>query len=707
MLHPWAIAIGVAALAGPLVVHLLTRPRPARLPLSTIRFVIELVQQRRARKRLRDALILALRTTAVALLALAVARPLSGGRRPEALDDSPAAAVRVVLLDVSQSMAARHGSVRVFERARAIAARQLADQAGRQVNLILAAAAPQSVFDRVSANAAALRDVLGDARPLPQRLNVQPALNRAAELLSSPAGQAAASRELVIVSDFQRASWAAADFSALPVGTIIQLESVASEDAPSNLAVLRVGPRGRVEQGRAFALEVDVGNYSVSQRKVEVEVTLGTSVYHLAGSCPPGVVTTLAAEATLREPGWQMGEARLLSVDDALSADDRRAVAVEARRPPKYLLLTRQPAGSPRSSRPPSSFFVDRALAPFASRDGQPSETVIRTDPARLEPEALSAADLIVLDHPGKLSAPTLRTLASLAQRGRGILYIAAEPIDAANLSLLAEAAGTGLQMPVEFAPPQAGQARRNRFIADFVRREPPFSIFGDEATAAVASLRFSGGLISRRREGALLDDVRATFDDQSACLVVTAVGAGRLGVLNADLAASNLPVSPTFVPFMGELVAHLLGQDRPSAAVACGEPAASFLPAAAGDADDLRIESPQPTTADASALGELRSEPIGVLWRMPAAGPPGVYRVLDGDHTVFALATAIPADESDLTPLASSLLTGRLAGGRTVQYHAATQSDAEPRDELWTWLALACVGCLIGEVFGLRLFRS
>ena len=38
ILHPWAIAIGVLAAGLPVLIHWLTRPRPVRFPLSTIRF---------------------------------------------------------------------------------------------------------------------------------------------------------------------------------------------------------------------------------------------------------------------------------------------------------------------------------------------------------------------------------------------------------------------------------------------------------------------------------------------------------------------------------------------------------------------------------------------------------------------------------------------------------------------------------------------
>ena len=64
-LHPWALAVGAAAIGLPLLIHWLTRPRPVTLPLSTLRFVREAVQQRRARYRLRDVIILLLRALAV------------------------------------------------------------------------------------------------------------------------------------------------------------------------------------------------------------------------------------------------------------------------------------------------------------------------------------------------------------------------------------------------------------------------------------------------------------------------------------------------------------------------------------------------------------------------------------------------------------------------------------------------------------------
>ena len=93
-LHPWAAVAGLAALGLPLIIHLLTRPRPVRMPLSTIRFVRQAVQQKRARYRLRDFLILLLRSAAVCLLGWAFARPMLGAK-PVVEQGAPGDVIRV------------------------------------------------------------------------------------------------------------------------------------------------------------------------------------------------------------------------------------------------------------------------------------------------------------------------------------------------------------------------------------------------------------------------------------------------------------------------------------------------------------------------------------------------------------------------------------------------------------------------------------
>ena len=701
VLHFWAIPLGAAALLVPLGVHWLTKPRPTRVRLSTVRFVREVVHQRRARNRLRDLLILLLRLAAIALFAFVLARPLSGNRIAAATGETQGQTVRIVLLDVSQSMAATAQGIQTFERSRPVAARLLSHSPNLQANLILAGAVPQPIFDRPSTNFSRLVDEVSHAKPLPQRLQVQAALNAAAEMLAATPGEAIR-RELVVISDFQRSNWSAADFSVLPRDTRIQMESVAPIETPPNQAILRVGTTGRIEPGQAFQLEVDVGNYSPTAKPLTVEVAIGDSLFRATGSCPAGGRSTLVTEARLPTIGWHIGTARLVGLDDGLSDDNSRPVVLQVHPQPTYLLLTRQPA----TARPSSSYFLERAISPRESTADRPAEKIVRVDPARATLEEISAADLLLLDHPGKLTEESIQWLADLLRRGRGVLYIAAEPIDATNLKLLSRAAGASLQMPVEFVPPPRGQDRKNLVLSDIKHRQMPFTVFRDEVRAIVSPLRFSGGLTSQRIEGTLLDDVLATYNDQSACLVVTACGGGTLAVLNAELSSSNLPSSPAFVPLVGELTGALLGHRGTQDAAASGEPLAVYLPTAASPATGLRIVPPPQSLEEADGHGELHEEAVGVLWQSAKAGPPGVYEVRRNEQTMFALATAIPAEEADLATLESSLMTDRLAGGRDVQFRSARHNQ-EPRDDLWSKLLVICVCCALLEVLGLGFFKS
>src|SRR5690349_5513802 len=120
--HFWAIFGGLAAVGLPLAVHWLTRPRPVKVNLSTLKFVQEVVKQRRARHRLQDALVLAARVLAVACLALAFARPLMSAA---AGVEKAAAVERVIIVDVSGSMGAVWHGMAALERARGVAGRYL------------------------------------------------------------------------------------------------------------------------------------------------------------------------------------------------------------------------------------------------------------------------------------------------------------------------------------------------------------------------------------------------------------------------------------------------------------------------------------------------------------------------------------------------------------------------------------------------------
>jgi hypothetical protein len=703
-LHLWAIGIGVAALAAPLAIHWLTRPRPQRMPLSTLRFVRDAIRQRRAAHLLRDILILSLRTLAVAMLALAVAQPIFETPSAETIR-APGDTVRVVLVDVSQSMAVAAGATQQIAAARALAANQyLQYEPGLTANVILAGASPRAVFDGPSTNFEMLRDELSRCQALPERLDVKAALDRAGQMLAPRTEQDKRRRELVIFSDFQRSNWAKADFSVLPPDAIVKLESTAPKEPPGNLAVVRAAAHADGARAGNLHLEVEVLNDTPQARKMAVDVTLGEMHRRLEGTCAARNRLTLSEEIEVAATGWLWGEARLVGAEDALDADNVRPLVVQLRAKPTYAIVTRQ---SPRQ-RPSSSYFLECALVPDSQLGPKASANVVRIDPAGVDARSLAKADLVCLDHPGKLTDDAIKVVAAGLRRGQAVLYVAGETIDATNLNRLAAAAGTGLHMPVEFTPPPAGSLRRNLFLKRVRSEELPFSAFGDSLASLIASSHFAAGLSSRPLPGGLAEDVLATYSDGTACLIATTSGAGALVVLNADTAGSELPGKSMFVLLAQSLVDRMLNRGGEAAHAFCGERLVAHLPQETPSAKGLQFMGPETATAEppGGRYGELYDEGAGVVWDWRVPQRAGVYRVCREGNTVFAQAIEIPSEESKLEYLSPDVLRNRLAAGRQVYYRSALDEE-ERRDDLWKWCAAVCAICVLGELTSLIAFRT
>jgi hypothetical protein len=712
--HIWAIIAGAAAIGLPLAVHWLTRPRPQRVNFSAVRFVKEAVKQRQARHRLRDALILATRMLAVLCLALAFARPLLSA--PAAQENAPAIE-RIVVLDVSSSMGTVANGVAALEKARGVAARYLEPASGLKANLVLAGARPRGVFERPSANLGALREELGQAHVRPERFDLAAALTMASEEFSRPtaAGAPTPRREVVLISDLQRSNWGAADFSTLPADCKIVLESVAPAQTLDNVAIVGVSVRaaggGRPAAGEPGQADVEIANYSAAPRTVQVEIQLAGRTYHLEKLCPARAVTHATGPVAFAARGVSVGEARLESIEDALAADNVRSFVVDVHAAPSYLLLSREGA----DPQPTSSNYLERALDPAGGTGGtsgvRHTARVVRSTVQSLDPQVLAEADAVVLDRPGRLDGPTVAVLANWLRRGKSILYIASESVDATNLGALAQQEGSDLRMPVEFVPPTigrssttqpAGGVRHNLSLAEVRQTDPIWSVFGDSLQQTIDSLRFTARLSSRPIEGGLADDLLATYSDRSAALIATACGQGTLLVWNADLAESNIVQSGAFVPLVAQLASRLSAL-RPEAAVDGGMPIALSLPPEIGNAADITIETPGPAAPD---KGRVTQEHGALLWRLDAAEAAGVYRLMRNGQIVAAVAVAIPAEEADLSPLPADLLTGRLSGGRQITVHAAGMAQEGP-DRAWVWLAALGAVALMMELVLLKLFRT
>lgn len=720
-LNGWALAMGAMALGGPLIVHFLTKPKPKTYSLSTIGFLQEVIQQRRARSRLRDFLILAMRMASVVLLASALARPVWDS--PVAVAVQPEGSVtRIVLLDVSQSMSVGAGGASAMARGQATALRYLEPSSGMKANVILVGARPKSIFKQCSPNIYALQEAVRQASSLPQRANVRDAVEEAGRQLADLADE---TTELVVVSDFQRANWGNLHLDLIPAATRIQFESVAV-DATENVAIVDVRTARKPMIGRETLVEVEIQNATSRDVDLRCDVRIGPWQQTLIGRVAAFSNTVLTAPTTFTEPGWVSGWARLLSNVDAQPADDQRPVAMEIATPPRVLFVSRQPS----QQKPSAGFYLEQALRVlFDASDLEEANATSKADSDvdgdaavksserskvhRLQPQRASAAswpesDLYLLDHPGTLDEKAIELLGARVRRGAGLLYFTGELVDAVNLARLAEGLGASFEPPIELLAPANGTERRDLFLRKINGQIAPFDGLGDAGPALLRAVRFGGGSATRQTQEGLRDQMIAELSDSSALGYLAPCDAGQIAILNVDLEQSNWCVHPSFVPILSQLTESLAERRQAVSQVACGEPMIRWLPPQLPEGARLEIRPSDEATPEAAEYGswEWSSSQAGLVWAWPDPVGPGIYEVVHDRQRASMVATAAPAAEVDLATLDRKVITGKLAGTRAIGYRTTDSNDTHS-DDVWSWLIVACLTGLISELFALGWFRN
>jgi hypothetical protein len=676
---------GLAALAVPIVLHLLQRERHDVVEFPSLMFLRRIPQETTKRRRLRHWLLLAARCLLLALLALAFARPFLRGRAA-AIGGGDGAREVVVLLDRSASMG--HGDR--WARAQATA-RSVIDGLGDDDRLTLVAFdASAEALNEGTGDRAALGTLVGRARPGAGATRYGPALRLAQGVLEE---SDRARREVVVVSDFQQAGWDGAPDVRLPAGTALRRVSVASGPAPNaTVAAVDVargtaaGPAGTATAGQeTVALTARVRNLAaepVLGRRVELELN-GRVLQARSVDLPASGTVPVRFDAVALPPEASRGVVRL--APDALAADDAHHFVVSRAQVRPALVI--EAAGAPAGS----SLYLVRALS--LARD--PGYAVTVRQAGAVRPADVAGAALVVLNDAAPPAGDVGRRIAARVREGAGLLAI------------LGDRSGSRWSGPLaELAPLDVGEARDRRdptgaALGYVERTHPVFAPFrggrgGDFAAARIFRYR-------ELQPGAGAT-VLARHGDGSVALAETEAGRGRVLVWASalDNRWSDLPVQPVFLPLVHELARHASGQPPATPALVVGQAVdvASYaaLYGGARGSDSLAGAAPGQWLAIAPSGERVRLGGSEGLALAPREAGFYQLRALSGDTRPQPLAVNVDPAESDLTPLDTAAFVVATGDRATAAGAAATRSpvEEEARQSLW-WFLLAGALLLLG----------
>lgn len=724
---PWMLW-GLAGASVPIIIHLLNRRKFKEMRWAAMRFLMAAIRKNQKRVKVEQWLLLAVRTLILVFLALAMAKPameaiggmgLLGGRRHWA-----------IVLDGSMSMDYAVADATRFDQARGLARRLVKDaRPGDAFSLVLMADPPRAV---VGAPAFSREAVLKEIDELTLPHGGADLANTFRILDEVLEASDITRKEVVVVTDLQRASWAPG-------------RGAADERLTRALA--------RIEAKRARSLVIDLGTADAENRAI---VDL---------SVQPAIVTTnatVAVKARVKAFGapYDGGRARLLVDgriisgeeqdvpalradedyeldfrhafgapgeyavevrldDDPLAVDNRRRLIVPVRESVRVLLVDGDPKGGLFES---ETAFLESALSPEPDSPGQPApleaRTILESQLARTD---LAPFDAVVLCNVAQVSRDEAAILDAYLRQGGGLVIFTGDQVMAEAYNRVLFDGGKGL-LPAEIGPVAGDpQRRENPYYFDPLDfRHPIVAEFAGQPDPVTSSLTRVKTFRYHKLSPPPDSGARVALGlGRDPLIVESRRHRGRVVLVGttADRDWTDWPIHQSYPPVMEKLVLLAASGRSEERNVEVGQALdLTLAPSAAGaEVTVIWPDRDEPVReADVQrAVSKLELDGDVSRFRFAKTSRSGTYRVEVGaplGQTSRFAANTLPAESDtaklDVVALRATLPTWRFDyddDWRPLQKNAASvgQRGEFHRPLLWALLSFLLVESVLAWKFG------
>ncbi len=405
------LLFGLAAAAIPLIIHLFNFRRPRRVAFSSLVFLHELKKSTMQRVRVKQWLLLLLRTLAIAALVVAFARPTLTGPLAASLGGS-GSTTTVLVVDRSASMTLRDGGGSYQDQVRMLAEALLQQaEPGDEILLLpVPADAYRPTFHKSTASAVA---ALEDLETGTGHETLASGIRRASELIRD---RPTVNREIFVLSDFQETAVSDSLAADVPEDTRILLVPVGT-DGRGNVAVSDVRVLSQiVSDGQPVRFEALITNHGREDvRGLVVSLVLdGQRIAQSTVDIPADAQTSTQLTASPRGTGWLSGRVEL--EDNRYLFDNARDVALQVPEERRLLLVE----GSGAETR-----YLRLVLSSELS-EGSGRFVTQRIPETSLASTALGAFDAVILAGVQTLSSGERAAIEQYIEGGGGVLFLPA-----------------------------------------------------------------------------------------------------------------------------------------------------------------------------------------------------------------------------------------------------------------------------------------
>ncbi|MCA9069432.1 MAG: BatA domain-containing protein, partial [Planctomycetaceae bacterium] len=460
----WGMLWGGGALGAiPIVIHLLHKRKYKETTWAAMRFLIEAARKNSRRIRIEQLILLMVRVLILVLLACALAQPYMKSFGTFFQADVPLH--RIIVVDTSFSMAYKPNEFSRLDQAKE-AARQIVNgsRQGDALNLVrIGHMLPRVIVQKPAFQRSAILKEIEDLPQSHEGGNLLATLQEVSQLLNEV--PEIEQKEIVIISDFQRVSWAPAvsERRSKIRALLQQMANKASvtfldvgQSAVPNLAVTQfTAAEAFITVGRPVPLQASVsnlGNTNVAKHLVELHVD-GRLAQTRQVDLPPGQEVPVEFDYTFADKGEHRLEVRITG--DSLSIDNSRFLSLPVKEEINVLLVNGQAAGRPSDN---ATYYLEKALQPRTSDrpwDGVTRPVVIGDNLLRAD---LPRYDCVVLCNVAQITPDEAKLLKTYVEGGGGLIICLGENVRFQNYNSVLYDEGQGV-LPVKLKP-AVGDAR-------------------------------------------------------------------------------------------------------------------------------------------------------------------------------------------------------------------------------------------------------
>jgi len=709
--------------AIPIIIYLINRQRYRRVPWAAMEFLLRAMKKHRRRLRLENLLLLLIRTAAVLLFVLAMARPsLDSGSLPVLTGDSGRS--ELFLVDRSYSMALQstgRSSLRVAADSARDRLKSLSK--GDRVGLIYGGGFPDTITPTpevvTDTGSLLVLEQLEEAAIAYESLEVAPLLSVAADWVTT--GPSRDTPWLIhLYSDLQKRDWVGGDGSTDPaireaLGRLDEANArvfvhPASTPRARNVSVSSVTcgtPLLAVDLPTTFQMTVEnFGREAVAGLEAELWID-GEVQGSRRISVEPGASVSVSFPHVFRSVGSTRVKALVRS--DDLEVDNERLAVFDVRESVEILVVDGSYDTKDNSS---EADWLKAALA-----GDRVDETGVRLSPYLLRTitpdqfsgEVLDGIDVLILVDVPEFSEPEVERVEAFLSEGGGVLFFPGDRFRSANFRTRSWRGGEGW-FPYEPDRVIVDRERRTYYHFQIVDVEhPSLSYLAETPEAGIADVAIHGYVRPVTAEGS---KVLLSLDDpqETPALLEKRFGKGTTLALTigAGRRWSNFPIPPAYLVFLYETLPYLATQDETSRNLAIGEPFQQVI--SAGDYAP-RVLLVRPSGDGVPVVLEERDDRRSFDLSIDGQLVPGTYEIRfggRGENESRSEWFAVNADprEGDLTALLPEDLIELYPDLLLVEKQDEIETiDDYGTGDLWMPIFWVVLGLLIAESALARFF--